>query len=237
MCIAINHCIIAIEGRQRLQSAFGQAMAALRDARSGSIAVEQRRNFRGRQHGGAALRHAKRPKLSTWTHKYYCLAETDEERVPSTTLRKNELVLAGLGERSVTISDVNCTPQEFQEALLTEFPRLQQGGGFELLKCAPSTRQLELIPFRISNSPKLLKAWIGTARIYIRPIQVNLDLTPMEDSDMEEQVGKYHDCQATLHYASMYVLYMQGIQQKCLLCKELIPMADLREHLKTCRPR
>ena len=178
-------------------------MAALRDARSGSIAVEQRRNFGGRRHGGASLRPAKRPKLSTWTHKYYCLAETDDERVPSTSFKKNELVLAGLGERSVTIPDVNCTPQEFQEALLTEFPRLQQGGGFELLRCAPSTRQLELIPFRISNSPKLLKAWIGTARIYIRPIQLNLDLTPVENSDMEEQVGK---CQATYSALCFYLL-------------------------------
>ena len=114
-------------------------MAALRDTRSGSIAVEQHRNFGGRRHGGASLRPAKRPKLSTWTHKYYCLAETDDERVPSTSFKKNELVLAGLGERSVTIPDVNCTPQEFQEALLT---RLQQGGGFELLRCAPSTHSV-----------------------------------------------------------------------------------------------
>ena len=110
--------------------------------------------------------------------------------MPSSSLRKNELVLAGLGERSVTISDVKCTPQEFQEALLTKFPKLRQGGGFELLKCAASTRQLELIPFKISNSPRLLKSWIGTARIYIRPIQLNLDLTPTEE--VEEEVGKCH---------------------------------------------
>jgi len=115
------------------------------------------------------------------------LSETDDERVPSTSLRKNELVLAGLGERNVTITDVNCTPKDFQEALLTEFPRLRQGGGFELLRCAASTRQLEIIPFKISNSPRLLKPWIGTARIYIRPIQLNLDVTPTEVE--EEEVG------------------------------------------------
>ncbi|XP_065895804.1 uncharacterized protein [Dysidea avara] len=203
--------------RQRLEGAYGQAMAALRDARTGSIAVEQRHNFGGKRRSGAAaaLRQAKRPKLSTWTHKYYCLAETDEDRVPSSSLRKNELVLAGLGERSVTISDVKCTPQEFQEALLTEFPKLRQGGGFELLKCAASTWQLELIPFKISNSLRLLKSWIGTARIYIRPIQLNLDLTPTEE--VEEEV--------------------QSIRQKCLQCQELIPIAELREHLEVCRPR
>ena len=70
---------------------------------------------------------------------------------------------------------------------MTEFPKLRNGGGFELLRCAASTRQLELIPFSISNSPKLLKPWIGNARIYIRPIQVNLDLTPTEGYEEEVQ--------------------------------------------------
>jgi len=190
ICLFLKHYIIAIEGRQRLESAYGQAMAALREARSESIAVEQRHNFRGKRLGGATLSRAKRPKFSVWTHRFYCLSETDDERVPSTSLRRNELVLAGLGERNVTITDVDCTPQDFQEALLTEFPRLRQGGGFELLRGAASTRQLEIIPFRISNSPRLLKAWIGTARIYIRPIQLNLDVTPTEVE--EEEVGKCH---------------------------------------------
>ena len=64
--IALNCCIIAIVRRQRLEGAYGQAMVALRDARTGSIAVEQRHNFGGKQRSGAAaLRQAKRPKLST----------------------------------------------------------------------------------------------------------------------------------------------------------------------------
>ena len=157
-------------------------MSALREARSGSIAVEQRRNFGGRRHNSstAAFRQAKRPKLNSWTHKFFCLAETEENRVPSNSVQRNELVLAGLGERKVTVADIDCSPQEFQATLLTEFPKLRKGGGFELLKCTASTRQLELIPFSISNSPSLLKSWIGTARIYLRPIQLNLDLTPTE---------------------------------------------------------
>ena len=173
--------IIATERWQRLEGAYRQAMSALREARSGSIAVEQRRNFAGkRRNSSPAFAQAKRPKVNSWTHKFFCLAETEESRVPSNTLQRNELVLAGLGERKVTVADVNCSPQEFQETLLTEFPKLRKGGGFELLKCSASTRQLELIPFSISNSPSLLRSWIGTARIYLRPIQLNLDLTPTE---------------------------------------------------------
>ena len=165
-------------------------MSALREARSGSIAVEQRRNFAGkrRNSSAAAFRPGKRPKLNSWTHKFYCLAESEETRVPSSSMQRNELVLAGLGERKVTVADVDCSPQEFQETLLTVFPKLRKGGGFELLKCSASTRQLEVIPFSISNSPSLLRSWIGTARIYLRPIQLNLDLTPTEG--VVEQVDK-----------------------------------------------
>ena len=118
--------------------------------------------------------------MNSWIHIFFCLAKTEENRVPSNTLQRTKLVLAGLGERKVTVADVNCSPQEFQETLLTEFPKLRKGGGFELLKCSASTRQLELIPFSISISPSLLRSWIGTARIYLRPIQLNLDLTPTE---------------------------------------------------------
>lgn len=166
-------------------------MAALREARSGSIAVEQRRNFGGKRRNcsTAASRQAKYSKLNSWTHKFFCLAETEEAKVPSSSIQRNELVLAGLGERKVTISDINCSPQEFQETLLTVFPKLRSGGGFELLKCTASTRLLELIPFCISNSPSLLRSWIGTARIYLRPIQLNLDLTPTEG--VAEQVELY----------------------------------------------
>jgi len=143
-------------------------MAALRETRSGSIAVEQCCNFGRKRHNTstAAFRQAKHPKLNSWTHKFFCLAETEENRVPSMSIQKNKLVLAGLGERKVTVTDVDCSPQEFQETLLTEFRKLHKGGGFELLKCTASTRQLELIPFSISNSSSLLKSWIGTARIY-----------------------------------------------------------------------
>ena len=180
--VILYSVIIVVERLQRLTGAYSQAMAALREARSGSIAVEQRRNFGGKRRstGATAFRQPKRPKPNSWTHKFFCLAETEESRVPSTNIQRNELVLAGLGERRVTVPDVNCSPQEFQEILLTEFPKLRMGGGFELLKCTPSNRQLELIPFSISNSPSLLKSWIGTARIYLRPIQLNLDLTPTE---------------------------------------------------------
>ena len=163
--------IIVVERWQRLTGAYSQAMAALREDKSRSIAVEQRCKFGGKRHNISAtsFRQPKYPNLNSWTHKFFCLAETEESRVPSTRFQRNELVLAGLDESRLTVPDVNCSPQEFWEILLTELPKLCMGGRFKLLKCTLINRQLELILFSFSNS-QVLKSWIGTARIYLRPI-------------------------------------------------------------------
>ena len=71
---------------QRLEGAYRQAMSALREARSGSIAVEQHRNFAGKRcNSSPAFGQAKRPKMNSWTRKFFCLAETEESKVPSNT--------------------------------------------------------------------------------------------------------------------------------------------------------
>lgn len=118
---------------------------------------------------------------TSWTHKFFCLAETDDDTLP---LKKNALILAGLREKQITIPDIDCCPTEFYEAIYSEFPKLREGGGIEFLKCTPSTRKLEIIPFTVSSSPRLLKTWIAAARVYIRPIQISLDLTPEEGHTM-----------------------------------------------------
>lgn len=79
-----------------------------------------------------------------------------------------------MGEK-IVIPDVDCTTEEFHETLYEYFPILKNGGGFELMKCILSTRDLELIPSPVSLSPRLLRSRTCTARIYIRPIQNDLD--------------------------------------------------------------
>ena len=96
-------------------------------------------------------------------------------------MAKNELILAGLGEKRVTISNIGCSAKEFQEVLFSEFPRLYQGPGVEFLKSTQSTGKLET-PCTISSSPRLLRSYIGVARVYIRPIQMSLDLTPAQEA-------------------------------------------------------
>jgi len=73
----------------------------------------------------------------------------------------------------VNISNIDCRVKEFQEVLFSEFPKLHQGGGVELLKGTQSTRKLESIPFTISSSPRLLQSYIGAVRDYIKPTDTN----------------------------------------------------------------
>ena len=122
-------------------------------------------------------------KRVSWTQKFICLASKDRRRVPGSIGEKEELIEAGLGEKSVFIPDVECSAQEFKETLITEFPKLADAGGFELMRCIPNSRQLEPISTTVSQQPKSLKAIVGNGRIYIRPIQRDLDLTPCEDAD------------------------------------------------------
>ena len=124
---------------------------------------------------------------------------------------------------------------EFNETLLQAFPKLQLAGGFEMLKCASSTRMLEVIPLTISSSARQLKAYIGTARIYIRPIQADLDLTPPEGID-DHIVRKINI--KSLHSYVIITSFMQAdVKQECLQCGESIPIIQLRDHVKNCQLR
>ena len=72
---------------------------------------------------------------------------------------------------------------EFRQTLIDELPKLESAGGFELMRCIPNTHQLEPISSTVSHQPKLLKSVVANGRIYIRPIQKDLDLSPVGDMD------------------------------------------------------
>lgn len=62
-------------------------------------------------------------------------------------------------------------------------------GGFELLRCVPNTRDLEIFPERVTKDPRLLKCQVGNGKIYIRPIQRNLALDAEEEEEGSAMVN------------------------------------------------
>lgn len=82
-------------------------------------------------------------------------------------------------------TNVACTPEEFNHILLATFPKLDRGGGFELLRCKPQSRELMLFGPRVSSCPKLLRRQVGNSKIYIRPIQRDLSLEEVAVEEVE----------------------------------------------------
>ena len=90
-----------------------------------------------------------------------------------------KLKLAGLGEKKFQLFVFNTGP-EVQEQFLFQFPKLRDGGGYELLRVKEGGgRCLEsLIIPEGGYSTEYLRAVVHSAKIYIRPLQKPLDLTP-----------------------------------------------------------
>lgn len=74
-----------------------------------------------------------------------CLSSPRGDSVPSTTSCKEILLEAGLGAKDVYISDVSCSREDFFEAIISHYPKLESCGGFELLRCLPNSKTLEEI--------------------------------------------------------------------------------------------
>lgn len=121
---------------------------------------------------------SKKKKLQTWTHTFVCLANTYDNTVPDSHMRST-LKLAGLGEKRFPI-EIHSTGQEVYDELLFQFPELEGAGGIEMLRVPEEGgKDLEAIPAPDDfYSVEYLRAVIKNARIFVRPLQHNLDIEP-----------------------------------------------------------
>ncbi|XP_070547269.1 uncharacterized protein [Ptychodera flava] len=113
----------------------------------------------------------------TWTRAFVCLDSIDFEWCPSPTQRA-DLAKLGLVERRVKIPVVS-TASEVHEQLLDEYPKLSEGGGYEICRAYPGSRRLNAISCPNEGySQRYLSIEAGQAKLYIRPLQNNLERTP-----------------------------------------------------------
>ena len=80
---------------------------------------------------------------------------------------------------------------QLHEKLISVYPKLDNAGGYELLRCLPNSRSLA----KLQNSPgghtpESLKRDVGQARIYLRPLQRDLDIIPPQTSTAEQQTNR-----------------------------------------------
>ena len=159
-----------------------QALRSVRGRLSGDSRREQWSNFAPYSFKAAAGKKGKGKKvrLQSGSLKMVCLSGTGDCRVPSSIRAKETLLEAGLGEKKVIVPDVSCSKEDFRSTIVSAFPKLEECGGFELLRCVANTKNLDVISTDIAQSPKLLRSIIECGRVFIRPIQKSLDLTPIE---------------------------------------------------------
>uniref|UniRef100_A0A1X7UAC5 Uncharacterized protein n=1 Tax=Amphimedon queenslandica TaxID=400682 RepID=A0A1X7UAC5_AMPQE len=117
--------------------------------------------------------------------------------------------IAGLGQKSCSIA-LNSDADELHDSQIKYFPKLQDGGGFELLQQrSNNSRQLQVIPVpQCGYDVEFLQSVVENAKIYVRPMKRELDVSYVGGS--ERQVA-------------------------CLKCKRLYPVQSLREHVMECR--
>lgn len=116
-----------------------------------------------------------------WEHEFICLANCGEE-TPPTPMDKADLIRAGLGPRKLSLFEFGDSSR-FHDDVMAAFPKLADGGGYELLRTKQNNnRELCVIPPPSGGyNAEYLKSIVGQAKVYIRPIQKNLSTTPLND--------------------------------------------------------
>lgn len=117
----------------------------------------------------------------TWTHDFFCLAQKGQERVPAKS-EKFQLQAAGLGRRKICFHS-KAKFAELREKLEEEFPKLKTGGGFVLMRSGHlgNSCLATIIPPASGYTVPFLRdlSGLGQATAYIRPLQRDLDSTPV----------------------------------------------------------
>ena len=90
--------------------------------------------------------------------------------------------MAGLGEESVSL-DLLSEAWEINEEIVFKFPKLKNAGGYELLRISESGgKMLDVIAMpKGGYTTSYLKAVVHHAKIYIRPLQCELDVYEVAD--------------------------------------------------------
>ena len=117
-----------------------------------------------------------------WSQKFYCLSTCRAENVPTSKAQKQALQASGLGEKKVEVP-FNSTADELHRMVLDTFPALRMCGGYQLCRCAASSKRIEVIqPPATGHTPLTLADVIGQSRVYIRPLQRDISLAGTSQS-------------------------------------------------------
>ena len=172
--------------------------------------------YRGSRRG-QVKRNPVPPKM--WQHSFVCLAKV-KQFIPPDTSERVTLVQAGLGEKRLSCS-LDCGADELHEVILSTFPRLRKGGGYELLKLDEASRkQLNVVPppGTAGYNPVYLKAIFLQVNIFIRPLQNDLDVTPLAEGVSDDEYTKLFALWVGVGLPCAYILWCFGFPNPTCGC-------------------
>ncbi len=154
----------------------------------------------------------------TWTHDFVVLSSTADNRTPTSQVMQ-QLQSAGLGRKKIVFKDKNGGFDHLRETLEKEFPKLEtQGGAFELLRADRGGNSRPLLGIPMSNLGYTIKhlkeAVSGSAAIYVRPIQSNIDMTPVTNT-------------VTKDGETVYI--------QCVCCQKNVALFEMKDHASECK--
>lgn len=188
----------------------------------------------------------KKKKLPSWTHTYVCLASPTQRYVPDSDERAT-LQLAGLGEKKISI-DAYSEAEDIHQDLLYHYPKLKEGGGYELLRAGEGGgKVLQVIACPESGySVTYLRAVVHHAKIYIRPLQRNLNTDP-EITEVRIfcmslvyilTYSLFIGIELVFSFTFFAINFLNKTRRNAKLpkeeCGEFVPIASLREHIVKC---
>ena len=137
---------------------------------------------------------SKKKRLCLWTHDFVCLSKTTDSKAP-TSFEAGELLRAGLGKKQLSLMEDGDSTDVHAE-IMAAFPKLKEGGGYELLRASDfggQRRELVLIPSPSEGyTVSYLKEVLRQAKVYVRPVQQNLNLIELSSScDFKVRVPLY----------------------------------------------
>ena len=218
--------------RERRTSS-GPSVSGLQSVQS--VVVERNRLFNfgiRRDNGKRPCKPVNQPKSKkkglACGHMTLCVATTTAAK-PLSSLQTANLMRAGLGKKQLTLfeGDDSC---DLHSEILMAFPRLQDGGGYELLRVAESgLRTLHVIPQPSDGySVTFLKDVLRQAKVYIRPMQRDLTLDPEPLSvPAGVSVGSLYACQYNLCMLNMaFPAFQDCPSESCIVCGVKIPLTQ-----------
>jgi len=123
----------------------------------------------------------------TWTRSFVCLASYSSNRLP-TPAERVSLALNDLGEKKIEFPK-NGNGAQVHQCIIEQFPQLGQRGYSILRTTSESGRGKDLmtLPMPCTGfSVDYLKAVLGQAKAYLKPLQGNI---PLKDHDQKVRIN------------------------------------------------